>query len=170
MRSTWFSIAFGLTIVLAGCSDWAASPVDSTTAPSSPDESSLAESAPNLGEPYCIEIRGSDYRWHVRYPDNGGCVDEEGRESIERDVHVPAQTDVVLVLKSDDYVYTLALPTFGLKEIAVPNLEFRMAFRPPDAGRFPLLGDQLCGDLHPELQGDLVVEPPDHFRKWLKER
>ena len=91
-------------------------------------------------------------------------------KQIVRDVHIPVQTDVVLVLRSEDYVYTLALPQFGLKEIAVPTLEFRLDFRPPDAGRFPLLGDQLCGDPHPDLQCGLVVESRDQFLKWLKNR
>ncbi len=122
-----------------------------------------------IPEPFCIEMTGSNYRWHVRYPDSEGRFAEQN-ERTTRDIHVPDQTNVVLVLKSDDYVYTLELPQYQMKEIAVPKLEFRMEFRTPEAGRFPLLGDELCGDPHPELKGDLIVEPREQFLKWLKER
>ena len=134
------------------------------------DEDRHIGPAPESREPYGIEITGNENRWHVRYPGSDGRLAELGDGSIARDVHIPAQTDVVFVLKSDDYVYTLALPKYGLKEIAVPKLEFRMEFHSPDAGRFPLLGDQLCGEPHPELQGNLVVEPRDRFLRWLNDQ
>jgi len=186
IRSSGIAIWIGLAIVAtgcsAGCSKFAQVDVDLTIADSSRDENQPAgpipmtgptngpTSSPTIREPYCIEITGSNYRWHVRYPNSEGQFEEQGDGPIARDVHVPLQTDVVLVLKSDDYVYTLALPKYGLKEIAVPKLEFRMAFHSPDEGRFPLLGDQLCGDPHPELQGNLVVEPRDRFLMWLKDQ
>src|SRR4029077_9337405 len=109
------------------------------------------------------------YRWHVRYPGEDGRLVTEGAALTLRDVHVPVQTKVILVLKSTDFVYTLALPQFGLKEIAVPDLEFRMEFRSTVAGRFELIGDELCGDPHPELRGVLIVEPVDRFLSWLHE-
>ena len=158
----------------AGFGNWARSDVESENSSFSGDEKHDALPIPAVGptirEPYCIEITGNNYRWRVRYPDADGGGQQQGGGSISRDVHVPLQTDVVLVLKSDDYVYTVTLPKFGLKEIAVPSLEFRMEFRSSDAGRFPLLGDQLCGDPHPELQGDLIVESREHFLQWLKDQ
>lgn len=85
------------------------------------------------------------------------------------DVHVPLQTDVVFVLNSKDYVYTLAIPQCGLKEIAVPELEFRMKFNLANAGKFDLVGDELCGDpFHEQRQGHLIVEPVDKFCSWLE--
>ena len=152
------AIWIGLAIIAAGCSDCEQSTVDQPTVDAT------------IREPYCIEITGSDYRWHVRYPDGDGQIAEQGSGPIVRDIHVPCQTDVVFVLTSNDYVYTLALPQYGLKEIAVPKLEFRMEFHPLVAGRFPLEGDELCGDPHPNLQGELIVEPRDRFMKWLADQ
>lgn len=174
VRSTGFGICIGLAIFTTGCTNSASSGVDSTNPDLSRDENRLAGQVSTTGatisEPYCIEITGSDYRWHVRYPDCDGRLADAGEGPIVRDIHVPVQTDVVLVLKSDDYIYTLALPKYGLKEIAVPNLEFRMVLHPPDAGRFPLLGDELCGDPHPDLKGNLIVEPKDRFVKWITDQ
>ena len=56
----------------------------------------------------------------------------------------------------------------GLKEIAVPGLEFQIELRPDATGPLQLLGDDLCGDEHPEMQGLLIVESQQSFRSWLE--
>jgi len=115
-------------------------------------------SALPISEPYRIEVTGNDHRWEVRYP---------GAVRTGRSGHVPVATHVIFVLKSKDYVYTLGIPQYGLKEIAVPDLEFQMEFRPSAAGRFSLLGQELCGDPDGDFQGQLIVEPRDQFARWL---
>ncbi len=150
---------------LAGCSD--AGGHGSETRAASTTASRSAKPA-QVREPYQIEITGSKDRWRVRYPG------VDGKNAIELslnpwDVHVPLQKDVVFVLNSTDYVYTLTIPQYGLKEIAVPELEFRMKFHPLDAGSFEMVGDELCGDPYHKLrQGHLIVEPVDRFFKWLE--
>lgn len=85
-----------------------------------------------------------------------------------RNIHVPLGTKIVFVLKSTDYVYVLSLPQYRLKEIAVPNLEFRMEFRPEEPGRFALVSEPLCGDPNIEMKGQLIVEARDRFVEWLR--
>ena len=152
-----------LLVVSAGCSDTGEPVPDSRAATSlgSPSASDV------IREPYCIEVTGHEYHWDVRYPGADGLLATDDDRLTVRNVHVPQGTDVVLLLKSLDYVYVMKLPQFGLKEMAVPTLEFRMSFHPQEAGQFALLGDELCGDPHPELKGHLIVEPREHFLAWL---
>ena len=121
-----------------------------------------------IREPLSIEMTGSHYRWQIRYPgaDNPLLINDD--VLTERHVHVPVGTNIRIVLKSDDYVYVLSFPEFGLKEIAVPSLEFCLTFRPTVLGQFALDGDELCGDPHPELRGQLIVESRDEFLTWLE--
>ena len=156
-------ISIALLAVSAGCFD-KGRPVTDTRAVTlrgSPLTTSV------IHEPYCIEVTGHEYRWEVRYPGVDGLLATDDDLMTVRNVHVPQETDVVLLLKSLDYVYVMALPKFGLKEMAIPTLEFRMSFHPQEAGQFALLGDELCGDPHPELKGHLIVEPREHFLAWL---
>jgi heme/copper-type cytochrome/quinol oxidase subunit 2 len=162
-------ICVALAITAWGCSDWIGSAPLSAILDSS-ERTELGVRVPIIREPYRIEITGHNDRWHVRYSDIDGQFADPDEGPSAREVHVPLETDVVLVLKSNDYVYTLELPQFALKEIAVPRLEFHIELHPADAGRFPMLGDQLCGDAHPELHGDLVVEPRSSFLQWLNDR
>ena len=140
----------------------------------SPDAKALTSSAalpadyvlPAIGDAYRIEITMSENRWLVRYPDTQPA--ESGGLAVQ-DIHVPSETNIVFVLKSTDYAYTLALPEYGAKEIAVPDLTFQMEFSSGAPGRFELVGDQWCGDPHTDLPGQLVVETPEQFLEWLKE-
>jgi len=81
---------------------------------------------------------------------------------------LPLGTKIILVLKSTDYVYTFAIPEQGLKEIAVPALEFRMGLRPTKARELKLVGEGLCGDPHTEVPGRLIFDSQPLFLKWQR--
>jgi heme/copper-type cytochrome/quinol oxidase subunit 2 len=120
-----------------------------------------------IAQPYVIEVTGEQYRWQIRHPGSDGMLHTSDDVVTPRDIHIPAETDVSIVVKSSDYVYSLAIPDFKLHEMAVPQLELRMNLRTGAAGEFPLIGDEFCGDPHPELTGSVVVESRDAFRTWL---
>jgi len=118
---------------------------------------------------YLIEITGGDNRWQVLYPGSRHTVDSLGAEMARLELHVPTGRQVVLRLHSTDYIYTLELPDWELKEIAVPKLQFDLRFETTAAGRFELVGDHLCGGVVETLQGALVVEPAPQLCRWLTE-
>lgn len=120
-------------------------------------------------DPFRVELTGANFAWDVRYPDAEGHQAAGKTIPNGRDVHVPVNTRVVLILKSTDYVYTLSIPEYGLKQIAVPDLEFQLEFRSGAVGRLDLLGEHLCGQADNDIQGELIVEPPDRMRPWLTE-
>lgn len=112
-----------------------------------------------------LVVTGKDYRWHVRYPDGGGVLATQNDILDQRHLHVPVDTPVRLVLRSEDYIYTLELPELGVREIAVPDFEFEVEFVVRRTGVQALRGSQMCGYKHPELLGNLVVESwKDHTR------
>jgi len=117
---------------------------------------------------YIIEITGGDNRWQVLYPGARQTRDSVGAEMSRLELHVPARRPVVLRLNSTDYIYTLELPDWELKELAVPKLRFDLRFQTAAPGRFELLGDHLCGGAVETLQGVLVVEPAQDLCQWLQ--
>ncbi len=110
-----------------------------------------------------IEVTGKAFEWHVRYPGVDGRIGTSDDVFSRRDVHVPAHTRARLHLRSRDYIYNLALPRLGLKEAAVPDLEFSLEFETGDPRTLELRGDQMCGWTHPLLLGRLVVDAPRSF-------
>lgn len=151
-----------LVLVMIGARFWSA--LAFRGAPSPECQHALA------ADEYLIEITGSDNRWQVLYPGARRTVDSVGAEMARLELHVPAERPVVLRLNSSDYIYTLELPNWELKEIAVPKLKFDLRFQTAAPGRFELLGDHLCGGVVETLQGVLVVEPAPQLCRWLTER
>jgi heme/copper-type cytochrome/quinol oxidase subunit 2 len=168
-RAALFRVFSTLALLVPGCAD--ADPTDEESARPFPSRISAVDSqaAFQIGEPCRIELTGTGHRWHARYQSADGRVATTGISSSGQKIHVPLGSDTVIVLKSTDYVYLFAVPKCGLKEIAVPELEFKIEFRPMEAGSFPLVSQRLCGGPPPVSPGELVVESPEKFRTWLHE-
>ena len=133
-------------------------------------EAGLSASSVLAEGPLTIDVTGDQYNWIVRYPGGDGQHETDDDRYTLRHVHVPADTDVTLRLFSRDYVYTLSLPHLKLREIAVPDLVFKLAFRTGQPGTFALRGDQMCGFSHSNLIGTLIVENRDALVAWLRQQ
>ena len=107
-----------------------------------------------------IEARGKSRAWHFTYPD------EQASSGV---LTVPAGVDVVIQLRSDDYLYVFSCPDLALKEIAVPDLDYAISFRVEQPGDFELAMDPMCGFRLPpdQTMGNLRVLPEKEFRRWL---
>ncbi len=114
-----------------------------------------------------VRMTGDDYRWGVRYPGRDGRLDTRDDVLDSRNLNVPEGTKVRVLLESRDYVYTLAVPEFGLKEIVVPDMAFELWLPASEPGSFQLLGAHMCGYDHPELIGTLVVRTRSDYERWL---
>ncbi len=119
--------------------------------------------------PYTVRITGQRFRWLIRHPGGDGQLDTDDDIVSRRDLHLPADTPIHIFLASEDYLYTLELPKFGVKEIAVPELSFSMSFETSAPGQSALLGDQMCGYQHPDLLAKLEVMSHQEFSSWLAE-
>ena len=118
-------------------------------------------------EAVTIEMTGHEFKWHSRYRGDDGQWETEDDVHAAQVIHVPVKADVEIVLKSRDYIYSLAVPQAGLKEIAVPDLTFTIRFKADKIGKYELPGDQLCGYSHPDLIGTLIVDTQQDYRRWL---
>lgn len=168
IRSSLLSAGLLLTLTSESCTRSLQPGFESAGSATSVAAEKVSPAVPKIPEPYRIQVTGSINGWQVRYPNASGRLETETDVPAVRDIHVPLDANVVIDLKSSDYVYLIAIPHFGLKEIAVPGLEFQIEFRLHEAGQFELIGEELCGEPHSELQGSLIVEPEERFLDWLQ--
>ena len=114
-----------------------------------------------------VEVTGDEFNWYFRYPGPDGELGTgDDRHSVQ-DLYLPANSRVDLNLKSNDYIYTFALPDLDLQEIAVPGLDFGLQFTTSDEQTMRLLGDQMCGFAHETLIGKVYVRGSgDDFYDW----
>lgn len=130
----------------------------------------VASVLPSPGESLLIEIEGREFELFVRHPGADGRLGTDDDVSTVRDVRIPAGVPTRLRLRSADYLYSLSLPRLGLREVAVPELEFVLDLSVEEPGSFVLQGEQLCGFGHPRLVGELRVDAPEDYARWILER
>jgi cytochrome c oxidase subunit II len=130
--------------------------------------SQAVDAAKSIPDPLVIRLTGTEHRWQAVYPQIRGAIPVVQDLRAGQRLHVPRDTEVVLILKSTDYIYTLAIPELGLKQIAVPDLEFRMTFRPSPDGTYSLIGDELCGLQQSDQTVQLIAESRAQFVQFLE--
>ena len=118
-------------------------------------------------ESIVIEVTGDEFNWHFRYPGPDGVLGTDDDRHSVQDLFLPDNSEVELKLKSNDYVYSFALPELGMKEIAVPGLDFGLQFTTKNEQTLQLLGDQFCGFAHESLIGKVYVRNQDEgYYNW----
>lgn len=160
IRSALWGIAF--LCLTGGC--------HSQSLETHPDQEEQAAAVASIPDPLFIQLTGTEHQWRAAYPMIDGALPAVDELQAGYQLHVPLDTEVVLILKSTDYIYTLAIPELGLKEIAVPDLEFRMTFRPINVGQYSLIGEELCGPPGRDRPRQLVVESRKQFLAWLGQK
>jgi len=125
---------------------------------------------PRQGEPLRVRMTGRDFKWHLRYPGPDRQLDTADDVLAQRHLHVPTDTAVEIELRSDDFVYSLYLPDYELVEMAFPGRPYVVEITTYAAGTSKLLGSQMCGFTHEQLLGELIVQTPRDFQRWLRQQ
>jgi cytochrome c oxidase subunit 2 len=105
-----------------------------------------------------VYVTGKKWMWKFAYP--------EGARSIAR-LYVPVGRPVKLVLTSRDVIHSLFVPSFRIKQDAVPGRYTTVWFEAVATGTYPIFCTQYCGTGHSTMRADVVVMRPDDFERWL---
>ena len=115
-----------------------------------------------------IEVTGREFAWNYRLAGQDGELDTADDVRVQDELHLPLDCDIELLVKSDDFVYTLSIPELELRKIAIPELVYVLQFRTTRPGTFDVVADPLCGVrwFHDEDMGRVVIESPPEFQTW----
>ena len=86
------------------------------------------------------------------------------------ELHVPVDRSVIVETSSKDVIHNFALPHMRAAQDAIPGQVIPMWFRPIKTGTYEIVCGQLCGLGHYGMKGSLVVDTPEDYQAWLKER
>ena len=138
-----------------------------------------------------VEVTAEQFAWDVRYPGPDGKFGRAKPELVHfsnplgldrtdpaaaddifvaNELHLPVGKKTLIRLRSKDVVHDFFVPEFRLKQDAVPGLEIPMWVVPTRIGHYELACAQLCGFGHSLMRGDVYVESPEDFQKWLASR
>lgn len=106
---------------------------------------------------YEIQVLGQKWNWSFTYPN--GYVDAQ--------LHVPVDTNVRLVMTSQDVLHSLYIPAFRIKRDTVPGRYTKLWFRAPEPGTYDLFCAEYCGTSHSNMISKVIVHEPGGFETWL---
>ncbi len=128
-----------------------------------------------------ITATGSQWYWTYEYPDEGIRFDsimvaeanlKEGQPrllTVDNDVVVPVNANVIVGLKSNDVIHDWAVPAFGVKLDAVPGRYQKTWFRAEREGIFYGQCSELCGRNHAFMPIAVRVVSQDEYDAWVAE-
>jgi cytochrome c oxidase subunit 2 len=77
---------------------------------------------------------------------------------------------VIAELSSKDVIHDFFLPNMRIAGDAIPGSLIPIWFTPLKTGTYEVICAQLCGLGHYGMKGTLVVDTPQDYQAWLKER
>ncbi|PYL78829.1 MAG: hypothetical protein DMF27_02740 [Verrucomicrobia bacterium] len=89
---------------------------------------------------------------------------------VPGELHVPVNRSVIIELSSKDVIHNFCLPHMRIAQDAIPGSIIPMWFKPIKAGTYEVICGQLCGLGHYSMKGSVVVDTPEDYQAWLKER
>ena len=128
-----------------------------------------AAAVPVFPDPLTYEARGSEFQWSFAYAGADGDLGTPDDVSLGNTLLIPAGKQVELQLVSDDYIYILAAPVTGQREIAVPDMVHTLRFDSGVVNEYELISDPLCGYrfFHDEVMGNINVISDEQFLSQL---
>ncbi len=106
-----------------------------------------------------IQVTGQQWNWTAEY--------KNGVKSGE--IVIPVNRDVKLILTSLDVIHSLYIPTFRIKQDAVPGRYSALSLKAEVMGEFHIFCAEFCGTSHSGMMTKLRVLSQADFDKWLTE-
>ncbi len=126
-----------------------------------------------------LKIIGHQWYWSYQYPDNGGfefdsnIVAEEDLKkgqirllSVDNQVVLPINTEIRLLMTSEDVIHNWAIPAFGVKMDTVPGRTNESWVKITRPGVYYGQCSELCGVNHGFMPIAVKAVSKEDFKKW----
>lgn len=130
-----------------------------------------------------IKATAQQFSWVYDYPDHEGLTlysnmlpEEQLAEgqpyllAVDEPLIVPVDTNVQLLITSQDVLHSFGMPSFGLKMDAVPGRMNETWFNADRLGVYYGQCSELCGANHAYMPIEIHVVPKEEFQQWISER
>jgi cytochrome c oxidase subunit 2 len=105
-----------------------------------------------------VKINAEQWVWHYEYPAAG---------VISKELHIPVDRRVHLIITSIDVIHSFWVPAFGIKQDAVPGRPTQIYLTATHPGTYPGMCSELCGLGHTSMTTTVVVSDQAALDAWL---
>ena len=116
-----------------------------------------------------IQVNAKQFNWQVSYPGPDGKFGTEDDKQFLDEMHVPVNKPIRVILKSQDVIHSFFVPSFRIKQDAVPGREIPAWFDATKPGKYEWPCAELCGFGHSGMKGWVYVHTPEDYEKWAAE-
>jgi len=116
-----------------------------------------------------IQVNAKQFNWQVSYPGPDGKFGTADDKQFLDEMHVPVNKPVKVILKSQDVIHSFFVPSFRIKQDAVPGREIAAWFDATKPGKYEWPCAELCGFGHSGMKGWVYVHTPADYEKWAAE-
>ena len=127
-----------------------------------------------------VKVKGNQWFWSYEYPDHGDIAfdsiiipDDELKKgqprllSVDNPVVLPANTNIRLLLTSNDVIHNWAVPSLAIKLDTTPGRVNETWTHINAPGDYYGMCSELCGVNHGFMPIHIRALPKDEFQKWL---
>ena len=116
-----------------------------------------------------IEVTAKQFNWQVAYPGPDGKFGTEDDKRFLDEMHVPVNKPIRVILKSQDVIHSFFVPSFRIKQDAVPGRAIAAWFDATKPGKYEWPCAELCGFGHSGMKGWVYVHTAADYEKWAAE-
>jgi cytochrome c oxidase subunit 2 len=122
-----------------------------------------------------VEVTARQWEWRIRYPGADGRLGTPDDIFDVNELHVPANQDVVVSLKSSDVLHSFFIPNLRVKQDAVPGMKIPVWFKvlredPNVPLDFEIVCAEHCGARHYAMKGRVVVDSAEEYASFLRRK
>ncbi len=117
-----------------------------------------------------VVVTAKQFEWNVTYPGADGRIGTADDFTSRNQLHVPVNRAVWVNLRAEDVIHSFFIPSFRLKQDAVPGKEIPVWFEATQIGEYPLGCAELCGLGHYRMRGTVFVHSEAEFQSWAASR
>jgi len=114
-----------------------------------------------------VRVFAQQWAWSFQQAGPDGVLDTADDIRTVGELHVTVNTTYRFELMSRDVIHSFAVPSFRLKQDALPGRTITGWFRPNRVGSYDIQCTQMCGVGHGLMAGRVIVETPQDHAAWL---
>lgn len=132
-----------------------------------PGPDGVAGTADDVPRAAIVEVTGRQFEWRIRYAGADKIIGTPDDVHTVNDLHLPANEDVVIQIKSMDVLHSFFLPHVRVKQDVVPGMKQFVWFKGNKSGVYDIVCAELCGWGHYKMRGKMTLESREKFDAWL---
>lgn len=115
-----------------------------------------------------VHVIAQQWAWTFVHPGLDGRIGTDDDITTTDELHVTVDTVYHYRLEARDVLHSFSIPTFRLKQDAIPGRQITGWFEPTLTGTFDVQCAEICGIGHGLMAGRIVVETPEEHLAWME--